>query len=59
MTFAVAAFLGIVVGLLAFSALVCGWAIVLLLHILEELRCIEQLLRPGFYQRLGLDVPGA
>ena len=59
MTFAVAVFLGTVVGLFAFSALVCGWAIVLLLHILEELRCIEQLLRPGFYQRLGLDAPGA
>ena len=59
MTFAVAVFLGIVVGLVACSALVCGWAIVLLLHILEELRCIEQLLRPGFYQRLGLGAPGA
>ena len=59
MTFAIAVFLGIVGGLVAFSALVCGWAIVLLLHILEELRCIEQLLRPGFYQRLGLDAPGA
>ena len=58
MTFAVAVHLGIVVGLLAFGALVCGWAIVLLLHILEELRCIEQLLRPGFYQRLGLGAPG-
>ena len=58
MTFAVAAFLGFVVGLLAFSALVCGWVILLLLHILEELRCIEQLLRPGFYQRLGLGAPG-
>ena len=58
MTLAVAVLLGIVVGLLAFSALVCGWAIVLLLHILEELRCIEQLLRPGFYQRLGLGAPG-
>ena len=58
MTLAVAVLLGIVVGLLAFGALVCGWAIVLLLHILEELRCIEQLLRPGFYQRLGLGAPG-
>ena len=58
MTFAVAVLIGTVVGLLAFSVLVCGWAIVLLLHILEELRCIEHLLRPGFYQRLGLDAPG-
>ena len=58
MTFAVAVLLGIVVGLLAFGALVCGCAIVLLLHILEELRCIEQLLRPGFYQRVGLGAPG-
>ena len=58
MTAAVAVLLGIVIGLLAFSALVCGWALVLLLHILEELRCIEQLLRPGFYQRLGLGAPG-
>ena len=58
MSLAVAILLGIVVGLLAFSALVCGWVILLLLHILEELRCIEQLLRPGFYQRLGRGVPG-
>ena len=59
MSFAAAAIIGAVVGLLAFGALVCGCAILLLLHILEELRCIEQLLRPGFYQRLGLGAPGA
>ena len=58
MTLAVAVLLGFVAGLFAFGTLVCGWAIVLLLHILEELRCIEQLLRPSFYQRLGLDAPG-
>ena len=59
MSCAVAAFIGAIVGLLVFGILVCGWAILLLLHILEELRCIEQLLRPGFYQRLGLGAPGA
>ena len=58
MSVAVAVLIGTVVGLLAFSALVCGWVVLLLLHILEELRCIEQLLRPGFYQRLGLGAPG-
>ena len=57
MTFAVAVLLGLFVGFSAFGVLVCGWAILLLLHILEELRCIEQLLRPNFYQRLGLDAP--
>ena len=59
MSFAAAAIIGAVVGFLVFGILVCGWAILLLLHILEELRCIEQLLRPGFYQRLGLGAPGA
>ena len=57
MSCAVAAFIGAIVGLLVFGILVCGWVIVLLLHILEELRCIEQLLRPNFYQRLGLRAP--
>ena len=58
MSLAVAIVLGIVVGLFAFSVLVCGWTLVLLLHILEELRCIEHLLRTSFYHRLGLDAPG-
>ena len=58
MSVTVAVFTGIIVGLLVFSALVCGWVVLLLLHILEELRCIEQLLRPAFYQRLGLGAPG-
>ena len=57
MSFAAAAIIGAIVGLLVFGIVVCGWAIVLLLLILEELRCIEQLLRPGFYQRLGLRAP--
>ena len=59
MSLVVAFLCGSLLGIAAFSLLVCGWALVLLLHILEELRCIEQLLRPSFYQPLGLEAPGS
>ena len=57
MTLMLAVLVGLVGGLAAFSFLVCIWTVVLLLQILEELRCIEQLLRPAFFQRLGIDGP--
>ena len=57
MSLAAAALIGAIGGLLVFGIVVCGWVIVLLLLILEELRCVERLLRPGFYQRLGLRAP--
>ena len=59
MSLVVAFLCGSLIGLAAVLLLVCGWAIVLLLHILEELRCIEQLLRPNFYRQLGLPAPGS
>ena len=59
MSLVVAFLCGALIGIFAFSLLVCGWALVLLLHILEELRCIEQLLRPIFYRQLGLPAPGS
>ena len=47
MAFAIAIFLRLGAGLAAFSFLVCIWITVLLFHIVEELRYIEQLLRPN------------
>ena len=57
MTLLLAVAVGLIGGLAAFTFLVCIWTVVLLLQILEELRCIEQLLRPAFYQRLGINGP--
>ena len=48
---------GVVVGVTAFFFLVGAWVVKLLVEILESLRCIEHLLHPNYFQRLGLEYP--